>query len=147
MKRLTHLFAAAVIVSGLTLAPVADSEAWFNMNGPWNNGSGWGAAARGIMAMAVDPGAVARGIVAMVVVPGAAAHHGIAAGAVDLTGVVVECRGTAVMVEIATTVAVLLTTVAVLLTTVATTVAAAPLLRRIPELRWRCTRSCSCTGT
>ena len=42
MKRLTHLFAAAVIVSGLTLAPVADSEAWFNMNGPWNNGSGWG---------------------------------------------------------------------------------------------------------
>jgi hypothetical protein len=59
----------------------------------------------------------------MVVDPGAAAHHGIAAGAVDLTGVVVECRGTAVMVEIATTVAVLLTTVAVLLTTVATTVA------------------------
>ena len=42
MKRLTHLFAAAVIVSGLTLVPVADSEAWFNMNGPWNNGSGWG---------------------------------------------------------------------------------------------------------
>ena len=69
--------------------------------------------------MAVGPGAVARGIVAMVVDPGAAAHHGIAAGAVDLTGVVVECRGTAVMVEIATTVAVLLTTVAVLLTTVA----------------------------
>ena len=85
------------------------------------------AAARGIMAMAVDPGAVARGIVAMVVVPGAAAHHGIAAGAVDLTGVVVECRGTAVMVEIATT-AVPLTTVAVLLTTVATTVAAAHLI-------------------
>ena len=79
------------------------------------------AAARGIMAMAVDPGAVARGIVAMVVDPGAAAHHGIAAGAVDLTGVVVECRGTAVMVEIATT-------VAVLLTTVATTVAAAHLI-------------------
>jgi hypothetical protein len=71
----------------------------------------------------------------MVVDPGAAAHHGIAAGAVDLTGVVVECRGTAVMVEIATTVAVLLTTVAVLLTTVAvllttvaTTVAAAHLI-------------------
>jgi hypothetical protein len=64
----------------------------------------------------------------MVVVPGAAAHHGIAAGAVDLTGVVVECRGTAVMVEIATTVAVLLTTVAVLLTTVAVTVAAAHLI-------------------
>jgi len=42
MKRLTHLFAAALIVSGLALAPVADSEAWFNMNGPWDNGSGWG---------------------------------------------------------------------------------------------------------
>lgn len=74
------------------------------------------------MAMAVDPGAAARGIVAMVVDPGAAAHHGIVAGAVDLTGVV-ECRGIAVMVEIATTAAPH-TTVVVLLTTVATTVAA-----------------------
>ena len=42
MKKLTRFFAAALIVSGLSLAPVADSEAWFNMNGPWNNGSGWG---------------------------------------------------------------------------------------------------------
>jgi hypothetical protein len=42
MKRLTRFFAAALIVSGLSLAPVADSEAWFNMGGPWNNGSGWG---------------------------------------------------------------------------------------------------------
>ncbi len=42
MKRLTRFFAAALIVSGLSLAPMADSEAWFNMNGPWNNGSGWG---------------------------------------------------------------------------------------------------------
>ena len=42
MKRLTRFFAAALIISGFTLAPVADSEAWFNMDGPWNNGSGWG---------------------------------------------------------------------------------------------------------
>ena len=44
MKRLTRFFSAALIVSAFTLAPVSDSEAWFNMSGPWNDGWGnrWG---------------------------------------------------------------------------------------------------------
>jgi len=42
MNKVTRFFAAGLIVSGLSLATVTESEAWFNMNGPWNNGSGWG---------------------------------------------------------------------------------------------------------
>jgi hypothetical protein len=44
MKRLTRFFAAALIVSGLTLGSVQDSDAWFGFSGPWNDGwgNGWG---------------------------------------------------------------------------------------------------------
>ncbi len=102
MKRLTRFFAAALIVSVFSLAPLAESEAWFNMNGPWNNGSGWGGnpwnggsvVAHGIV---VPAGEATRGMVAT-----AAACHGIMAGAAVITGAatpgtaatVAACNGT-----------------------------------------------------